>query len=189
MPQASKGSIDYYIYKFIMAPIAEKICFIHPNVITVIAFLLFIPIIYNLVNKQSYFVFGILVLLRQLLDSLDGQVARSCHKQSKLGAILDISCDVIGNIILIYFVTIHLNNSDISFNLKKIFNVMMFITTCILIYVASLEYTSSSWFTTVKNNNSIYSKILILCHDNGTILSTLLILLVKLFYNSLNVNV
>ena len=96
MPQpTNKSSSDYYLYKYLYNPIAEKICFIHPNIITIIGGLLTIPIFYNYYNNQSMTIFIILVILRSVFDSLDGAVARKCKSGSKTGALLDIVSDTL----------------------------------------------------------------------------------------------
>lgn len=96
MPQPTdKTSSDYYLYKYLYNPIAKKICFIHPNIITILGGLLTIPIFYNFYNNQSMTIYIILVVMRALLDSLDGAVARKCESGSKIGALLDILSDTI----------------------------------------------------------------------------------------------
>ena len=94
MPQTTdKYSTDYYLYNYLVNPIAKRICFISPNVITFLSTLLIIPIVRNLLNKGSISVFLSLMLLRYYLDCLDGSIARECNKQSKFGSIFDILSD------------------------------------------------------------------------------------------------
>lgn len=52
------------------------------------------PILQNLLNGGSVWALLGMVFVRQSLDCLDGSVARSCRKQSQLGAYLDIWSDV-----------------------------------------------------------------------------------------------
>lgn len=93
-------STDKFIYNYITNPIAESICFIHPNYITFIKLLLTIPITIGLLNNWSILSIVILILIRQVLDCLDGSVARKCNKQSEFGAKFDSITDNI------FFVTI-----------------------------------------------------------------------------------
>ena len=96
MPQpTNKSSSDYYLYKYLYNPIAKKICFIHPNIITILGALLTIPIFYNYYNNQSMTIYMTLVIFRAILDSLDGAVARNCNSGSKIGALLDIFSDTL----------------------------------------------------------------------------------------------
>ena len=96
MPQpTSKSSSDYYLYNYLYNPIAEKMCFIHPNIITIIGALITIPLFYNYYNNDSMIIYLILVLLRALFDCLDGAIARKCNSGSKIGAFLDILSDTL----------------------------------------------------------------------------------------------
>ena len=52
-PDNTTFSIDYYIYEYIFNPISKKICFINPNVITILGGLLIIPMSYNLLNNND----------------------------------------------------------------------------------------------------------------------------------------
>lgn len=96
MPQPTdKSSSDYYLYKYLYNPVAKRICFIHPNIITILGALLTIPIFYNYYNSQSMTIYMTLVILRAIFDSLDGAVARKCNSGSKIGALLDIFSDTL----------------------------------------------------------------------------------------------
>ena len=96
MPQpTNKSSSDYYLYKYLYNPIAKKICFIHPNIITILGALLTIPIFYNYYNNQSMIIYITLIIFRAIFDSLDGAVARNCNSGSKIGALLDIFSDTL----------------------------------------------------------------------------------------------
>jgi len=61
---------------------------IHPNVLTALALGLSAAIPYFHLNRRTWAVVAA-ILLRQLLDCLDGEVARRCRKTSRLGAWLD----------------------------------------------------------------------------------------------------
>ena len=61
---------------------------IHPNVLTALALGLSAAIPYFHLNRRTWAVVAA-ILLRQLLDCLDGEVARRCRKTSLLGAWLD----------------------------------------------------------------------------------------------------
>jgi len=65
---------------------------IHPNVLTALALGLSAAIPYFHMNRRTWAVVAA-ILLRQLLDCLDGEVARRCRKTSRLGALLDSIAD------------------------------------------------------------------------------------------------
>lgn len=95
MPHAdSEFSSDYYLYKYLTHPLAERICFISPNFITLCGSLLIIPIVNNLLKKGSLIVFLSLMITRHFLDCLDGSVARMCNKYSRFGALFDVISDI-----------------------------------------------------------------------------------------------
>jgi len=93
MPQANDG-LDYYVYQ-IINPIAEKLCFIHPNYITLASGLCGIPMAMNMYYHDSVYMFAFYTILKYVLDCLDGSVARKCNLTSNLGAILDVLADTI----------------------------------------------------------------------------------------------
>jgi phosphatidylglycerophosphate synthase len=96
MPEpTNKLSSDYYLYNNLYNPIAKKICIIPPNLITALCGLLTIPIFYNFYKNQNMTIYLVLVIIRAILDSMDGAVARKCNTGSKLGALLDIGSDTL----------------------------------------------------------------------------------------------
>ena len=101
--------VDYYIYKHVINPISKNLCFIHPNIVTICAFLLTYPLYYNLVNNGPYQEFILLGFLRIFLDCFDGSIARKCNLKSKLGAILDILLDGIHITFLLIFMIYNLH--------------------------------------------------------------------------------
>ena len=110
MPRPDKG-VDVYLYKLIdhITPFCCKNN-IHPNLITILNIINSVFIYCNLhciSERRNIIIFQI--ILHLYLDSLDGEVARVCNKQSKLGGYLD----TIGDL---YFTSIML-----LFFLKKIY--------------------------------------------------------------------
>lgn len=96
----SSLSTDQFIYDYVCNPLARHICFIHPNVISIIGFLITFPIIYNLITHQHITILILFVLAKTILDCLDGAVARACNKTSKIGKYLDITCDAISQVMI-----------------------------------------------------------------------------------------
>lgn len=96
----SKFASDRLVYDFICDPLAKHICFIHPNGISVMGFLITFPIIYNLCTYDRFVTLIVLAFTKAVLDCLDGAVARACKSTSKIGKYLDIICDSTSNILI-----------------------------------------------------------------------------------------
>lgn len=109
---------DRYLYEYIYNPIAKHICFIHPNIITIIGGLLTVPMYDNLKNNGSIYTLILLGLLKTIFDCLDGSVARKCKLGSDLGALLDIGMDTVTLNILLYFVIykLYINMNKYDYN-------------------------------------------------------------------------
>ena len=86
---------DYYLRKNFVTKLSKKICGIHPNIITILNFIPALFIFFNIKHNKPYYILIILSIINRYLDMLDGEIARSCDKKSKLGAVLDITGDII----------------------------------------------------------------------------------------------
>ena len=91
MPRCfNKNAIDFYIYN-LFDYIVPTICKldIHPNIITLSGL---IPIYYFYIdmryNNKPYRAL-LWLLLTQIIDCLDGEVARQCNKQTNFGSKFD----------------------------------------------------------------------------------------------------
>jgi phosphatidylglycerophosphate synthase len=91
---------DRIFYDYLYNPLAEYICFLNPNHITVACFLMLIPLVVGLLKRWPLWIMILIMFVRQSLDCLDGAVARKCKKTSKLGAVLDVAEDVTTYIVL-----------------------------------------------------------------------------------------
>lgn len=85
---------------------------IHPNYITLLALLLSAAIPFLHLQKM-YGLVVIFIITRQILDCLDGTIARQCKKTSKLGGYLDTLADGIFYASIIFSV-VFMITSDIS---------------------------------------------------------------------------
>lgn len=94
-PAASVWASDHWLYEHLYKPIALQICFVNPNIITLVCFALVLPLIYGIWVQWPLWVLLGLAFIRQSLDCLDGSVARSCGTTSRLGAILDVLEDTL----------------------------------------------------------------------------------------------
>lgn len=124
-------SIDAILLYPFAKYISKKFCEnIHPNVITIINFILGFSIIYYLyccnlnltINMKYLIVF--LIILRVFLDALDGTIARMYKKESEFGRYLDISSDIFFYIGLIVII----------FNISQIFSLSL-LSVLILFYL------------------------------------------------------
>lgn len=96
MPRAESG-YDKYIYDNLQCVI-PFFCKnnIHPNVITI--FGIFLNYIVYIILKEkpiNTLIISFILILRYIVDCLDGEVARHCNKKSKLGGFLDLHSDLI----------------------------------------------------------------------------------------------
>jgi phosphatidylglycerophosphate synthase len=180
MPQPDKKHTDYFIYNNIVNPISKQLCFIHPNFITIINLLLSIPLAFNLHNDGKIIYFIIIVFFNRFLDLLDGSIARSCDKQSKIGSILDILCDFLvvstGLIMFIYKIL----KSNIHKNIKITVVIFIAILLLYLLYIVCLELFSSSWYKKINNNKVFLNKLTLFYHDNSLVLGFIIAMILKL---------
>ena len=104
MPEpTSKFSTDKYIYTMTKY-ISPYLCKVSPNTISIIGFILVIPILYNLSYQRGMMELLLLAFTKQFFDCLDGTVARTCNTGSIFGAKLDILLDTIFGIIISLYV-------------------------------------------------------------------------------------
>ena len=66
---------------------------VHPDTVTVIGFLMHIPIAVLIASRHYYVLAGLLLLVFGLFDTLDGEIARLQGKASPRGMLLDASTD------------------------------------------------------------------------------------------------
>lgn len=112
-PKDTSLSSDHYLYEWIYNPLSKKLCFLNPNHITIVCFLMVFPILYGLRSGWGLPALLALTFVRQSLDCLDGAVARSCNKRSRLGAILDMTEDVMSIAAIGLFVVYMLRRGSI----------------------------------------------------------------------------
>jgi len=96
---------ESYTTKYLYKPCFEYLqtyipYFIHPNMITIVNFIL---LFYLYISKKYYnnYIFAIFLGIFFALDCLDGIHARKTERQSKLGELLDHGLDIIRNIFVL----------------------------------------------------------------------------------------
>jgi len=174
MPEPD-GGLDYYIYNYLLNPIADNICFISPNTITTFGLLLTIPLFLNIIRRESITVGIILYLIIYLLDCLDGAVARKCKNGSKYGALYDTTADFIKYVILLISI-IMLYSSG---NYLQLFIIIICVIHNIIFIkniIGELKNKRS------VNNNYFNNKLEKIGHDNGIVLNLLFILVIKFLF-------
>ena len=174
MPEASTGT-DYYLYKYLCKPIAKKICFIHPNIITTIGLLLAIPLYFNIVNKGKMLNAILLIIAIIFMDCLDGSVARSCDTGSDFGALYDILTDAIKVVIIAAGICLYI------FKLKKQKLIHIILVIFIILYILLF---AKQLYDEIKGNRSkkgeyFYTSYHKFIHDNCMIFNVLAIYIIK----------
>ena len=118
---------------------------------------------------------------------LDGEIARSCDKKSKLGAVLDITGDIILylSVFILIFIKTYKGNRK---TLVKILISLFFIPISIFcLYTVYLELNSNSWINKMnedKKTNILHNSIL-LYRDNAFIMGVLIMIFSKFVNNRL----
>ena len=121
MPRTTKGT-DKYIYILLdkITPLCCKYN-IHPNIITLSNIINSIFLFINIKCYNNKKIIIIQMILYYIFDCLDGEVARKCNKQSKLGGYLDTISDMLFfAIILNYFIYKFILKDSKYFNFKYI---------------------------------------------------------------------
>jgi phosphatidylglycerophosphate synthase len=90
-----------------VSPILYEKLRITPNMITYFGILLGIVMVYSFI-KGNYTITAILLVLRQILDGLDGYIARKYNLQTEFGAKLDVNSDNFFNRIVNTLITLEL---------------------------------------------------------------------------------
>ena len=180
MPSSINKNSDYYIYKYIIDPLSKHMCFVHPNLITILNVYLSIPLHYNLKNNGKILYLILIMTMNRFLDLLDGSIARSCNKKTKLGSILDILCDFI--ITSTGFITflIQLHKTSLPKKHKYIITFFVSLFLCFLCYIVCIEIFSESWLKKIESKKTFTNKIVIFYHDNSFILGILIPIITKL---------
>ncbi len=170
---------DYYLYKYIFNPIAKNICFIHPNIVTIIGGLLTIPMYNNLINNGSIGVFVLIGLVKSILDCLDGSIARTCNLRSNIGALLDIGIDTITLNILLSVVMYKLYLKKDVYN----YNIYLIII-CGLMMVYFLNQVVEE-IKGLRNSETMFKTVFDkFFHDNLTLIIPIFYYVLKLIINN-----
>ena len=175
----SKYCSDYYLYKG-LDKIAPKICKIHPNLITIAAALLIIPIIINILKNQSTFIFILLLIARHILDCFDGSVARNCETGSDIGAYMDIIFD------MIFFILLYIAIFYKIFTEKKLRKIILqtnfkfvIIIISLLLFIPTMYYFGYEIYDLSHKEYKKPHKLNQLFQDNETIMFIILGCIIK----------
>ena len=180
----SKYCSDYYLYKG-LDKIAPKICKVHPNLVTIAAALIIIPIIINILKNQSTFVFILLLLVRHILDGLDGSIARNCDTETSIGAYMDIIFD------MIFFIVLYIAIFYKIFTEKKLKQKILrtkikflLIIISLVLFIPTLYYFGYEIYDLSHRTTQKPHKINQLFQDNETIMFILLGCIIKYLLNT-----
>ena len=178
---------DYYLRKKFVTKLSKKICGIHPNIITILNLIPALFIFFNIKQNKPYYILIILSIINRYLDMLDGEIARSCDKKSKLGAVLDITGDIILylSVFILIFIKTYKGNRK---TLVKILISLFFIPISFFcLYTVYLELNSNSWINKMnqdKKTNILHHSILVY-RDNAFIMGILIMIFSKYVNNRL----
>jgi phosphatidylglycerophosphate synthase len=160
----SPTSTDHYLYKYIYTPLAENICFIHPNYISIANILITIPLVVAaLLNRWSIGAFVAIFALHAFIDCMDGSVARTCSLKSKMGALLDTVSDVLFMVIA-GIVAIYMLIQRHGLGSWKTIAIGTLIAMTVLVASVGIDY--------VHNEDSESISFVNLVHDNTTLIVT-----------------
>ena len=158
---------EQYMYILTKA-IAPHICWIHPNVITGIGFLL-TPVIWFLLKQKNAPALIITVtVFRGFLDCLDGTLARLCDRMTPLGAWLDIMSDFIFGV-MIYTITVTHLLRDIT-TLRWYTVGIILVSTWVIIRMAELVYLRGTGRAVTQPQQDLQW-----LHNNSTLGTTIII--------------
>jgi phosphatidylglycerophosphate synthase len=161
MPEPRSAlSTDGVLYNLLYEPLSKQLCILDPNWITIACFLMLVPIIWGLHEGWSLGTLLTLMFVRQSMDCLDGAVARSCDKQSKLGALLDVSEDT-ATVVLLggYVVWRLLSKRSVGPMLKWIIGVLWIAAVAIFGYntVSAVQGSAGYWPSLLHDNTVVLS--------------------------------
>ena len=136
---------DYYIRNYLVTHLSKNMCGVHPNIITLLNMIVGVFIFFNIFKNNSYLVLICLGILNRYLDLLDGEIAKSCDKKTKLGAILDISGDIILYLSVFILVLIKTYKSPYKTRLKVLISLFFIPISIFCLYTVYLELNTKSW--------------------------------------------
>ena len=162
--------INIYVEKYLL-PLCKHI---HPNLITIFGLLLNIIAIHFYYIKKNKDITAILLIIRILMDNLDGMVARKFNKTSKLGGLLDglSDCVLMGTI---------------SFGVLDKMGVNIHYKICLSLQVGCMMFgyliysDAVTTHSNMNNNNSILDTIPLFIYHNTYLGIFLVILAMYLF--------
>ena len=112
-----KYATDRLVYG-VVDKISPHICFVNPNIVTIVNYFVTLYIIHCLYKDKSTKHLLALVCVHMLLDCLDGSIARNCNSSSYLGGMLDITGDMFMHVSLLLY-ALHKITSNDSFTVKQ----------------------------------------------------------------------
>ena len=147
-------STDKFIYRLIKDS-NESLCHIDPNFVTLSNILLSFYIAYCLLYQRDVKWLYFLVILRSVLDILDGGVARKCNKQSEVGKYLDNIGDLIFFLVLCYIVIIRIKKKYRL--IKQLIPFLVVIAIYITYKNCTTDYdiTNRYWILRIIHDNTI----------------------------------
>lgn len=177
MPEpVSALSTDRAVY-YITKRAAPYLCAVHPNVISVVGFLIVLPILYNIHYRRGVPELLVLAFVRQFFDCLDGTVARRCGTGSMLGAQLDIGLDLLTAVLVSVYVLYRLATAPPKETYKTV--VLSGMILVIVFYLGKYMYDKLSSSSSEEIEEIKFDALFQFGHDNSVICVLLIFYIVK----------
>ena len=139
------------------------LCWIHPNIVTLSSIALLYSLFISFQENNVLRVI-IIIIIRTLLDYVDGELARNCNTGSKLGSYLDSISDILGHSLVLYYIFQNILGWRDKFSWQRF-------STCFIVITAIMMSNSDPSDHIMKNYTTQF------LHDN-MITCTLVVLII-----------
>lgn len=161
-------STNHYVYKYITTPLSKFMCPISPNVITALNMFMIFPVIYIIIfDKPLWTLIGAMVL-RQIIDCLDGSIARNCNSKSEYGFFLDITSDLLYHYTLIIALVYRTYTTNLPFPYIRL----------IILLIIMIYYLFAFLDTIVTKQH----KTAMFLQDNSVLILAIVAIIIKTFF-------
>ncbi len=154
---------DKYINKYVKKSM-PLFKYIHPNFVTLTGFFINLFIYHYYFINKNIKILGILIIIRVLMDNLDGMVARTYNKSSNFGGQFDLLSGYILHYLLIYGILQYFRFKKVNSNCITIFLLIcLFLSHINTNSISKHENMNDDVFNGfIRNNTYIFNIILIL---------------------------
>jgi len=174
MPEAITGT-DRFVYMFVNY-VAWQLSDtpISPNVVTSLGLIFTVPLIWNIITRGSLFAGFCLGAFVNMLDCLDGAIARVCNKQTDFGAWYDQTADTI-RFTSIFLASVYIS-WDKKWDAEAYFYMSIVSLPVILVLLWAVFPKGYIWLT---RNTKFGWALIVFLRDNGLILQSFWLIIIK----------